>query len=398
MATPELRAYHDDKVLQERARVLLRIANGTKASSPAIISARRQNPSFKGLPDNSTGSRNQPFFAAKDESNVRLEDKISLRGGVLKSDKYAKMILKRRARNVVENQERADGIPVADLPIPELTPEESRSLELNTLLTSIENAIETGAVSTLTLAELKNIPRLIISLVLSDSITPARVVELIQYLNDLIESVSQLADPALRSGEDQEDELGARSGREQKTAQTVATFLTNLRSFLKDILKVIGFDQKTRVASVKALAREYFKLGAVEAMSFLPSFPDQQMPAAFAARAPGERRSRRETALPKAPGEQAFLPSPAVRRKRIPAPPAPVATLPLQGNVLTEPQPPLRNVRDEREGIVNALFASNDTAALRDLMAEHLPRLRAERYFQSRTTLRNALMKNWVNK
>jgi hypothetical protein len=358
-----------------------------------------RNPSFKGLPDNSTGSRNQPFFAAKDESGISLEDKVALRGGVLRTkvgQQYAQSVLRRRARNVIARDERVEGLEPLPPPIQELTDDESRSLELNTLLTSIDNAVETGAVSTLTLAELKNIPRLIISLVQSESITPARIAELIRYLDDLIRNVSELADPALRAGEDQDDEINNRDGREQKNAQVVATYLSNLRSFLVDIEKVIGYDPRTRASSVIALAKEYFRLGPVEARSYIPSNPEQQTPAMISVRAPGEKRSRRETALPKAAGEQAFLPIPALRRKKIPAPPPPPATLPLEGNVLTEAQPELRNEREERIGLINSLFTSNDTAALTRLMQENLPRLRADRYFQSRTTLRNALMKNWV--
>jgi hypothetical protein len=83
MATLPVINFHNQQMAEERARVMLRVANGTKASSSALIGRRMMDPSFKGLPANSTGSRNMPFFAAKDEVNVPLEAKIQARGGMM---------------------------------------------------------------------------------------------------------------------------------------------------------------------------------------------------------------------------------------------------------------------------------------------------------------------------
>lgn len=82
MATLPAINFHNEKMAQERARVMLRIQNGLKSDSSALIARRMMNPSFKGLPDNSTGSRNMPFFATKNEINVPLEAKIAARGGM----------------------------------------------------------------------------------------------------------------------------------------------------------------------------------------------------------------------------------------------------------------------------------------------------------------------------
>ena len=83
MATLPVINFHNEKMAQERARVMLRIANGTKSDSSALIARRMLNRTYQGVPDNSTGSRNMPFFATKNELNTPLEAKISARGGMV---------------------------------------------------------------------------------------------------------------------------------------------------------------------------------------------------------------------------------------------------------------------------------------------------------------------------
>ena len=115
----------------ERRRVMLRIANGTKASSPQIISQRRQNPQYKGLPDNSTGSRTTTFFNTTNQRDLPF---AQMTGGVLKDFKFAKALLDQRAKSSAALDALREGIPPTESPILELSDVESRSLELNNLL------------------------------------------------------------------------------------------------------------------------------------------------------------------------------------------------------------------------------------------------------------------------
>ena len=134
MASAAVLAFHAANQADERRRVALRIANGTKASSPQIISARHQDPSFKGLPDNSTGSRNAPFFV---NTNQRGHPFDGIVGGVIKDYRFARELLDRRAKSSAELQALKEGMPLQPEtpgPLLSLSPEDSRSLELNQLL------------------------------------------------------------------------------------------------------------------------------------------------------------------------------------------------------------------------------------------------------------------------
>lgn len=168
MATPAVQQFHNDNMRQERERVLLRIANGTKASNNLAIGNRMAHPSYKGLPDNSTGSKTMPFFAAKDESQCPIEDKIRMRGGVLHTKagkEFGYKLLKRRAEDDINIRAAAEGLPPSLAAPTELSQEEQKSLELDLLLNTLDDAIESGDVRSLNTAiDIRLLPRLLVAL------------------------------------------------------------------------------------------------------------------------------------------------------------------------------------------------------------------------------------------
>ena len=185
MALPIVSDFHNQLMAQERARVLLRCANGTKASTPQILNARRIMPLFYSnpLPDNSSGSKNRPIGFSKDESgrpdanmivamnqgkphfpHNGMSEQQSMRGGVLRNFKYAQEVLKRLGRDTENINLSSQGMPGVPEPTMELNDVDSRNLELNNLLSGIEESIQLSSISSLTISELKNVPRLLIYL------------------------------------------------------------------------------------------------------------------------------------------------------------------------------------------------------------------------------------------
>jgi hypothetical protein len=297
MASPATIDFHNAKMAQERARVALRIANGTKASSPNIISYRHSHPSFKGLPDNSTGSRNQPFFAMKDESQVSLEDKLAarmMRGGVLSTDagqKYAKSILKRRAIDTTNEDLAREGLPVQPPPLLELDEVESRSLELNNIIDAIDDSLNAGTAFAIPLSEVSKLPRLLIAL--SPSFDERKVTALIDVLDDLFQRASTTRGlkqpvPIENATGDDEDIAVAR----------LAIPLERSINFLKGAMEVVNMaDERGKRLALAALAKEIFR-GAFKAKE-IKNILEQSEPTReeVAAAAP---RTRRRLVLPPA--------------------------------------------------------------------------------------------------
>lgn len=277
MATPEVMSFHNANALSERERVRLRIQQGTKASSPDVRSYRRQHLAIYAphatLPDNSTGSKNRPFFATKDESHISLEDKVKMRGGVLttpEGQKYAQFILKRRAKDIIKQDLEAQGVEPATV-LPQdtdlvLTADESKSLELNNLLTAIDDAIEVGDVSTLTVQELKNIPRLLVAVL--PTVSQSRLGELVDFVGDLIDKLEEIAEPD-EDVDDEEEGLTAEPSKNRKNAERVLEFFRNILAFLREFAKVIGRDENTKRTALNALVKELFGVRKSTATSII---------------------------------------------------------------------------------------------------------------------------------
>lgn len=257
MASDITRDWHNQLMAQERARVLDRIAYGTKSSSPQIVNARRLNPLFYSnpLPDNSSGSKNRPIGATKDESGRPDANMIvamaqgqahfphegmphgGMRGGVLRNYKYAKMILERRGRDSEDINLSSQGLPPVPGPLLELSDVESRKLELDTLITSLNDAIEVGDITQLTVGELKNIPRLMVAL--APVFTENDIVSLIRQFEEMIESLEVSATRAAQ--------------------RIIDYFQEKVLVFLKALLHIVNLQPQDKDLAVRQMVKEVFK-------------------------------------------------------------------------------------------------------------------------------------------
>jgi hypothetical protein len=249
MASPITQGFHAQQMAQERERVALRISYGTKASTPEIRNIRRMNPLYYSnpLPDNSSGSKMRPFFSSKDESGrpnameIVAMNQAQMRGGVLKDYRYAQKILQQRATDTQNLQNESQGLPPVPSPLLQLSDEDSRKLELNTLLTSLEDAIDTGAISALTVAELKNIPRLMIAL--APTFTESQIADLLRYFDDMIESLI---------------------AAESKPADAIKDYLEKrVRKFLVELAKIVNRSPEEKMLAVRGIAQDIFKFSGL---------------------------------------------------------------------------------------------------------------------------------------
>lgn len=263
MASPAVNAFHNAKMEQERQRVALRIANGTKASSNLVIGHRMQHPTYKGLPDNSTGSRIQPFFASKDESHVPLEQKVAMRGGVLSTDagmKFAKAALRRRAEDLTNQKLAADGLPVNPPKLMELDETESKSLELNQILESLADSAEAGTFFGFSISEVSKLPRLIISLL--PTFSEGQVVELINALDNIVQLAMNVSSErslkaATRFGDVEDEATRTASSRAIRPMRRLADFLEAFIKPRPDGTTFAEADDRTKRVAITTLAREY---------------------------------------------------------------------------------------------------------------------------------------------
>lgn len=161
MASPDVIRFHNENLAKERERVRIRIANGTKGSSPAVISYRRQHPDFKGI-KTTNSSGNKLFFVNKSDTHAPFASEMI--GGVIKDFRAAQRLLKQRAESSRNIELEKAGEPPIESPLLELSDVESRSLELNNLLQQVQDAVDAGEVSSTLLPDLKNILRLFVSL------------------------------------------------------------------------------------------------------------------------------------------------------------------------------------------------------------------------------------------
>lgn len=140
-------AWHDQQFQEARKRVLDAMAYNLGHGY------RLQHPTYRGLPDNSTGSKNRPFFAMKDEANVPLVPKATGAGnpGALWNPagrKYAKEILQRRAIDTTAQEEGME--PPQVVPPAQEEPSFEKKLELNNMVKQLAISINQGRFSDIT--------------------------------------------------------------------------------------------------------------------------------------------------------------------------------------------------------------------------------------------------------
>jgi hypothetical protein len=306
MASDIVRNFHNEQMAQERERVALRIANGTKASSSEIIGQRMRNPSFKGLPDNSTGSKNRPFFANKDESNVSLEEKVALRGGVVRNYKYAQKILGRLAEGTQAIDLAKEGIPVPSKPIPELTALEEKQLEFNDRLYMLGEVVQNKVLGRFDVKDINELPRLLMTI--APSLRMPQIADLSEYLDELaLEIQSQIPGGAAGAAaaapiRGRPPVPGGRTAAERAKIKEEAAELGSFKSvifslvndminFLVDYTPYAQRDFDTRKKAAAILAREYFRIPAKDANKAMRgTYPKQEAAGEFTRfAAPGEQ-------------------------------------------------------------------------------------------------------------
>lgn len=275
MASLLIQEFHNQAMRAEKERIMLRIQQGTKASSPDIRSMRRMNPlNFSNpLPDNSSGSKIRPFQCSKDESGrpnameIVLMNQMnpqSISGGVLKDFRYAKNILNRRARDMATKDLESQGLPAPPSPIAELTGLDSKNLELNTLLQNVQSSIEAGAVSQLTINDLRGVPRLLIQL--TPTFTPTEAIELIRFIDDDILEVLRDIQP-------------------QRQAEIrIGKYFEGVRQFLEEVMPFLGLDDMTKQRASLQIGKRIFGRQIAEGIEA----PDAPPPAEEEEEAPAE--------------------------------------------------------------------------------------------------------------
>jgi hypothetical protein len=261
MASAAVIAFHNANMADEKRRVALRIANGTKGSSPQIISYRHSHPSFKGLPHNSTGSRNAPFFV---NTNQRGHPFDGIVGGVIKDYRFARELLDQRARSTNELAALKEGIPVPPATpsaMLTLSPEDSRVLELNQLLQTIQDIVEANALESLGAtisSDLKSILRLFVALL--PSFSESDLGDFTQYFEELVIQLDAAAD-------------NAPTPQSRAAVGQTRTFFTNLLSLIRGFMatsrrtdtgEVITESNMTKTdrekaSLIRALVRQIFK-------------------------------------------------------------------------------------------------------------------------------------------
>lgn len=279
MATPAVIGFHNATAIEERAKVRFRIQQGTKASSPQVRSYRRQHLDIyqphATLPDNSTGSKNRPFYASKGEKSFSLEDKMS--GGVLSTkegQKYGKFILNRRANDIRAKELVAQGIePSSVMPTGDLvlTPDESKSLELNNLLQGVSDAIEASDFSGLTINDLKNIPRLMITTL--PKMTQQNFGELVGFIEEMVLELEAIINPKEDIDDDRKELV--LDSKSTNGAKRIYEYLSRLIVLLRDFAKVMGRDEATKVVALRALVNEYLGIRKTTSESIVPNLKQE---------------------------------------------------------------------------------------------------------------------------
>lgn len=248
MAVPESQSFH-----QQTRDILNSIAlGGMKIDLQR--GHRLTHPTFKGLPFNSTGSMNRMGFMTKAENDCPLEDKV-LAGGARtqRAQEHYQKKLKGVAEWTRNQQLMKEGLP----PNPpnaeefQLPLDESLRLELENLLTSLNNLIEVGDFGTLTMREFSTLPRVLIRY-LGVTTDLNDLVRLTRFIDDTIfESISNLYDPSDRSNQSADLALREKAGNVfDNIVEPVVNLIEDYMKYIND--KWDGVNEKNRLTALKA--------------------------------------------------------------------------------------------------------------------------------------------------
>lgn len=234
MAVPELQAFH------QQTRDLL---NGIALGGMKIDLQRGHrytHPSFKGIPFNSTGSMNRMAFLSKAENDVPLEAKVMAGGArTQEAQRFYQKKLKGVAEWTRNQQLMKEGLPPTP-PNPdqfELSVAESVKLEIETLLTNLNNFLEEGNLGASVVRDFSSLIRLVIRYA---GITSSSddVANLYQEIDDTAGILMDLSRPSVRGNQVANRDF-------IRTADNLAnTFLNPITDFLSDYMEFLksGWD------------------------------------------------------------------------------------------------------------------------------------------------------------
>lgn len=276
MTAENVRNWHLQQMAEMRQRVMDRIAVGTKSTSPHTLATRLAEPLkyYNPLPDNSSGSKSRPFFGARDDSGrptadelvyLRQREEADMRGGAIHNFQVAQQLLNRRRQDFQQLEEVKAGLPPTEPPQSVLTDLESKELELNVLLRNIGDAIESEQLDSLSTSEIKNIPRLLISL--SPYFDESRVTEIIGYLESQIQELNAYLD---READD---------SKQRKIVVRVIASLTDFIEYLKQgVLPYLDRSYEERIMGANKYAKRILELKPNEIKKVLIEIGERDVP------------------------------------------------------------------------------------------------------------------------
>lgn len=246
--------FHERQADEMRKNIQLRIKAGTKSGSPLQLNKKRLEPLYYSnpLPDNSSGSKIRPFQTSKDESGrpnamemvlanqmAARKNQVVKRGGVLTDYRTARRLLDRRAEDVRNIEREDEGLPrVAGQPVI-LTADDTSSLQLNNLLTTLQGLISTGSFDNTILQRINLLPPLLFNVLPSYSMSD--ITELLDFIDD---------DIIL--------ELRNKVGGKTSISNILMDFFQNVRVFLQRISPFMRLDLQTKSTAIRRIGLEMF--------------------------------------------------------------------------------------------------------------------------------------------
>jgi hypothetical protein len=255
MASPAASAFHAEKMAAGKRSVAIRIENGTKATTPRVISYHRQHRAFNGIPTNPLSSGARLFFVNNDETHKPFASEM--KGGVIQDFRLAKKLLDQRARSSANIDLASQGLEPNPSPLLELDAVESRSLELNNQLQQLQDAVEAGEITSSLVPELKNTLRLFVALI--PTFTGKQLADFQEFFGNMINILEDKA-----AQEHQPVQYGAAAaaagGRVGLTPSEnqVYLFIRNLYEFIRQFAPSVDLPRSEKEIVARAIVKKVF--------------------------------------------------------------------------------------------------------------------------------------------
>lgn len=220
----------------------------------SLVDQRRRDPSYKGMQQNplANGGERANVFMAIPQNHKPLS---VLSGGVLQDDSYRRQILEQRKRDYEIQEAIQESLPLPPVQAPALSEEDTKKLELNSLLDQLYETINSNVQEVSSVGELlRKINRLVLALAIT--MDGGDIGELLDVFTDLLSViVAKISDKTPASPLDAEP-LGALRFMERS--------LTVMTGFLKDISGSVERGEKDYRLAIQAAAKRHFGKEAVK--------------------------------------------------------------------------------------------------------------------------------------